>query len=266
MALTNTELKILISLKQKKFRQEHGLYLIEGEHLLRELLRSPYKTNIQDIYLSTSLVQNEKNSTEELLSFIKISTHHKPQILKDKEFERFSDTVNNQGIAASVKLETDDSSLLKNDDLIVYLDNISDPGNMGTIMRNCYWYGVDKLIISENSVDIYNPKVIRASQGSIFYLNILTGAQDMIIGDYLKNDFQVYITSLKTTNYSDTMKFKDNKAMFVFGNESSGVSGNLLNIPGSEKVKIRGFSKCESLNVAVSSGIILHDYRRSLQK
>ncbi len=264
--MTIEELKILASLKQKKFRQEHDLYLIEGEHLLREALKSPCRSQIQNIYLSTSFSGNEKNSTEALLDFIKNSTHIKPEILKDKEFDRITDTVNNPGIAATIKPVEKGNTLEFNDELIVYLENINDPGNMGTILRNCYWYGVDKVLISENSVDLYNPKVIRASQGAAFFLNIINEVQETILGDYLKNDFMIYITSLHTSNYSDETEFSNKKNIFVFGNESSGVSGNLLNIPGSQKIKIRGYSKCESLNVSVSTGIILHDYRSSFQK
>lgn len=264
--MTIEELRILASLKQKKSRQEHGLYLIEGEHLLREALSSPVKPQIQQIFLSKSFEGNEKNSTFDLLNFIKNSTHIIPEIIKDKELERISDTVNNPGIAATIKLVEKDNTLEFNDDLIVYLENINDPGNLGTILRNCYWYGVNKVLISENSVDMYNPKVIRSAQGASFFLNIITDVQDTILGDYMKNNYKIYITSLKASNYSDEIEFKNKKNIIVFGNESSGVSGNLLNIPGSEKIKIRDYTKCESLNVSVSTGIILHDYRRAASK
>ncbi|CAN5499996.1 RNA methyltransferase [soil metagenome] len=262
--MTLEELKKTASLKNKKFRQEQGIFLIEGEHLLREALSSPCKPLIEKIFISKSLAENEKNSTEELLSFIKNSTHMKPEVLKDKEFQRISDTVNNPGIAATLKIVEKSNDLALNEDLIVYLEDINDPGNMGTILRNCYWYGVDKVLLSINSVDIYNPKVVRASQGALFFLNIITGVQDTILGDYLNNDYQIYLTSLDTSNYSDKMNFPDKKNIFVFGNESSGVSGNLLSIPESRKLKIRSYSDCESLNVAVASGIILHDYKRTL--
>jgi TrmH family RNA methyltransferase len=187
----------------------------------------------------------------------KIPVHY----LKDTLFTKVAETENSQGIAAVVhkRKPANIDSLLKSK-LVIALDRINDPGNLGTIIRTAYWFGVDAVITGENSVDIYNPKVLRSTQGGMFHVNIIENMPlEKTLVDLCSIGFNVYLLDVKAPKNLEEIKVQD-KIVFVFGNETDGISKNILN-KGYQSVKIEGYSNCESLNVAVSCGIVLQCFR-----
>ena len=159
--MNNSDIKNLEKLHHKKYRDEFNKFLIEGIHLIEECLRSDiYREMLETIFV------REDFENESAIEKIKNSNHSAGiEILDDRKFSRLSETVNSQGIIGLVsrpdlslhneKIKTD-----KSNKIVVAIDNISDPGNLGTIIRTCHWFGADELIISKNSVDVFNSREI----------------------------------------------------------------------------------------------------------
>ncbi|MGA2667614.1 MAG: RNA methyltransferase [Ignavibacteria bacterium] len=253
--LSNTEIKYYGSLKHKRFRVAEEKFLIEGFHLVEECMKSSYKLEC--------VIFNEKTDDEkkeQMLTFLKRKNIPIYET-KEKNFKKLKETEHSQGVIGVVVQKKDlRFDVLANGRLVIALDSINDPGNFGTIIRTAYWFGADCILSGKGSVDIYNSKVLRSTQGAIFHSAIHT---DVDLPGKLnllnKNGYSVYLMSqdgnisLKEIDHFD-------KTVFVFGNESDGISEALLK-DCFDKVKIDGFSDCESLNVAVSCGIVLNHYR-----
>jgi TrmH family RNA methyltransferase len=256
--LTNKEVKYYADLKNKRHRDDTGLFLVEGVHLIRECLSS-------QLYYRDMIVCIIARDNFDLSS---IPTKDIEIIYaSEKNFARLSDTVNPQGIIAVVK-KPEHSSRLHNSEknkLIIALDNINDPGNLGTIIRTCYWFNVDKILISRNSVDLYNPKVLRASQGAIFHTDIITEAEIRAELLQLKDEYKILLTDLEAKkNLSDFSIKKNDRYIIVFGNEANGISEEIKK-QGFDMIKIDSFSNCESLNLSVSAGIILYQFANGIK-
>jgi RNA methyltransferase, TrmH family len=261
--LTNNELKYFEKLKQKKYRDLENKFLIEGAHLVEECIKSGiYRDNLEIIFIREDFNEND------LISYIRKTLSDTRIIqLEERRFNKLSETVNSQGIIGVVnkphnknKIDFSNSGLL-----VVSLDNINDPGNLGTILRTCHWFGADEVLISKDSADIYNSKVIRSSQGAIFNLIIRNEINlEKELDKYSKNGFVIYLSDAKADSSSDELIFPEKKnTIIVFGNEANGISKEILTDKNYLKIKIRGFSKCESLNVAVAAGIILDRFRNN---
>lgn len=258
--MTKAELKYYEKLKQKKYRDSERKFLIEGIHLVEECIKSEkFKNNIEKIFI-------DKNFTE-VLSFQNSGNKHqftKIVRLDEKDFNKLTETVNSQGIIGVVNklspVKNIDSNGLA---LTVALDNINDPGNLGTIIRTCYWFGVTEVLISRNSSDLYNSKVIRSSQGSIFHLNIRNELNiENELEEYFKKGFCILLSEANGKIPSADLKnFGERNTVIVFGNEANGISKSILRNPDYHSVAVKGFTQCESLNVAVAAGIILNDLK-----
>ena len=244
--LTNNEVKLISSLKLKKFRDEHGLFLIEGEHLVSEFVKSGAKG------LKYVIAQNDFNN-EDLLASLP-----EPYIVKKNQFNKFTETKSPQGILAVAELLHEDHEIEGN--FVVALDTINDPGNLGTIIRTCYWFGVDKIIIGKNSADVYNPKSIRASQGAVFHVDFIAEADLLTELESLHaKGYNVYLAALD--GHSMPKSSENRKSLLVFGNEANGISSSILANNNYHHIKIKPHSNCESLNVSVSAGIIIHHFK-----
>ncbi|MBL8006916.1 MAG: RNA methyltransferase [Ignavibacteria bacterium] len=258
--MTKNELKLLEKLKQKKFRDEEGKFLIEGVHLIEECLNSErYMKNLERVFIRDDF------ENDDLIEKFRNSDHFAEiEYLPESIFKKLSETVTSQGIIGVVKKAEDYEvkDTQKTERLVIIAaENINDPGNLGTIIRTCHWFGADKLIISKNSADIYNSKVIRASQGSLFYVNVQNEAD-------LKHELQEYHSLKYKIIVTDLIKGKDlseiefsgsGNYVVVLGNEAEGVSREISENENYEKIKVKGFSECESLNVSVTAGIILYE-------
>jgi RNA methyltransferase, TrmH family len=189
--------------------------------------------------------------------------HNKAKVdaVPEKSFNKLIETESSQGIVGVVSMP--DSNTGKNPGrIVIALDRINDPGNLGTIIRTAYWFNSGTILLSENSADVYNPKVLRSSQGAIFHTNVI---EDVNLPDKLAklkaDEYNIYLFTLdaKTNLDEITKSKKSGKSVIVFGSESHGISSELLS-GDFEKVKIRGYSECESLNVAISCGIALNEF------
>ena len=141
----------------------------------------------------------------------------------------------------------------------VILDGIRDPGNLGTIIRTCDWYGIKNIVCSKDSVDLYNPKVIQSSMGSFSRVNVFYRDLEEF---FTENDLFVYGTILNSKDYHD-IKF-NKKGVLLFGNESKGVSSDLYKYIN-KKISIYGNGKAESLNLAISSALILDKVKKLIK-
>ena len=244
--LSKQQISFLRSLHQKKFRQMYGKFLVEGDKLVRELLASDYKVDAVYAVDSWQLtIGSEKISitsvTDEELR--KISTHENPN-----------------HVVAIVDIPKSEirnpKSEIKNG-LVIVCDNLSDPGNAGAIIRIADWFGIDKVFFSEDSVDIYNPKVVSAAKGSLFRINCFYTDLKKL---FEKNKhLKVYGTFMNGENiYKSSL---DNNAFILIGNEANGISDGLLPYI-QHKISIPSFGKAESLNAAVATGIVVSEFKR----
>lgn len=237
--LTNNQVKLIRSLGLKKYRQQLGLFILEGPKIVAELLNSSYE--IENIFAIEDWVL--KNST------LLVSTN--PTIVSEKEFGRISQFKSPNQVVAVVKQQNLAIETLEINDVNLMLDNINDPGNLGTIIRICDWFGIENIICSENTVDCYNAKTVQASMGSILRTNIYyTDLEDFI----KESPYPFYGASLSGKPINDA---SFNKPCFiVMGSESHGISPNLHPLLSGE-FKIPRKGKAESLNVAVATAISL---------
>ncbi len=248
--LTKTELKYYSSLLIKKYRREENKILVEGRKLISEAIGSGYECEI---------LFAEKESFEEDKDFSALIQKRKIKIefLKAAELSKLSDTKTNQGLIAvfrTAKL-TDHTSAKQN--LIVALENVSDPGNMGTIIRNCDWFGIKEIILSDDCAEAFNPKVIRASAGSVFHVGVYESKNFYAeLENRKKSGYKILCADLKGENiYSFEVA---DKLIVVFANEGSGPTQYLKQLTDIF-ITIPRKGSAESLNVASASAVILSE-------
>jgi len=246
--ITRNELKYYSSLSQKKFRESELKFIVEGLKNVEEGLNSHYDCEI--VLTTFEFAELHKN----FLSDVK-RKKIRIEILRSQDFIRISETKSPQGIAAvfryaKLKFYPDKTE----SNVLVYLDNISDPGNLGTIIRTCDWFGINEILISKFSVDYLNPKAIRASMGSIFHLYIFEEVEPALLDDLKLNNYRIICSDLDGKNIYD-YKFPD-KIVLVFSNEATGPSEVVKTI-ADDVITIPKYGNAESLNVAIASGIIL---------
>jgi TrmH family RNA methyltransferase len=255
MKLSSALLKYYCLLKQKKFRERESKFLIEGFHLIDECLKSGFV--MECIIFSGRLENNIPIEFRSRLVKKKIPVY----FIEVKQFNKLQETENSQGVIGIVwKKEPPALDSMLESSLLVALDRINDPGNLGTIIRTAYWFGVDGLLVSGDSVDIYNSKVIRSTQGAVFHVNILTGLKlSAVLLDFYDKKYSIYVFTPDGNIHLNNIT-SSNKSILVFGNEAKGISEELMK-KNFIKTRIGGFSNCESLNVSVSCGIALNHFR-----
>lgn len=246
--ISQKELKYYSSLLVKKFRTQENKFLVEGLKIVQEGLSSNFVC--ETVFATAEFIE----SFPELINKIKGKTPKLVQI-KSIEFQKISDTRAPQGIAAVFKKLVPTKKISEiNDDIIVLLDNIADPGNLGTILRTSDWFGIKNIIITNQSVEYLNPKVIRASMGSIFHLNIYDDVTEENLNKIKKTGYQIICSDLKGKNI---FNFKTNKkSIITFSNESSGPSETIKNL-SDDFLTIPKKGNAESLNVSSAAAIIL---------
>ena len=177
-----------------------------------------------------------------------------------KVFGLLTDVVNPQGMLAVIEKRSSEDEINYTEDVIVVLDGIQDPGNLGTILRTVDSVGLSQIVLSKTSVDAYNPKVVRSTMGAIFRVKIIE-AENLVetLKNMKKHKFKVVATSLSGSESIYKMDY--NKKVIVIGNESKGVSKEILDVSDS-KIKIPMLGKTESLNASIATGVILYEYVR----
>ncbi len=174
------------------------------------------------------------------------------------------DTENTQGILAVLEYKERDlvNNINQDDKFVLILDRIQDPGNMGTIIRTADSAGVDAVILLKGCVDIYNPKVIRSTMGSIFDMNIIHATQDDAVNFLKSNDFNIVSSYLQTDNYYHETTY-DGKIALVIGNEANGINDELI-AQSDKLVKIPIYGNAESLNAAISAAVLMYEIKKYL--
>jgi TrmH family RNA methyltransferase len=247
--ITKKELQYYSSLLNKKYRKKENKFLVDGKNIVLEGLKSNYRCEI--IFLTAEFFEMEK----EIVSSIQ-NSKQKFEILKRKEFLKIADTETPQGIAAVFYKQNRNAKELNsiNDDLIVMLDNISEPGNLGTIIRNCDWFGIRNLFLSDNSTDFTNSKVIRASMGSLFHVTLWENFSYSKLKEFKENEYEILCADIQGTDvFSYT---NEKKKILILSNEAHGPSPEIESI-SDKKITIPKIGKAESLNVASASAVLL---------
>ena len=239
MRLSNNHQKLITSLSQKKYRQKHQLFIAEGVKVIEEFLKSSYEVEILF-------------STDPYFSFLDCFVQ-----VTNQELKKISSLKTPNKVLALFKMPSEKK--VNSSGLIVALDTINDPGNLGTIIRLCDWFGVEQLVCSKETVDCYNTKVVQASMGSLTrvstsYLNL---------PEYLKTvSIPIYIADMNGVNIHKTNL--PTSAVLVMGNEANGISDTLKSLI-SNKISIPRYGdsmQVESLNVATATAILLNEFRR----
>ncbi|MGQ8367356.1 TrmH family RNA methyltransferase [Glaciecola sp. 1036] len=228
-------------LHQKKYRSQFGFYLVEGEHLIQELQRSPLMTQDITLYV-TDAWQARGINLDEGFDVVSVT---------ERQMALLSDTKTPQGVIARVPmpaLGTNWEPVIN--EPCIYLHEVQDPGNLGTILRSLAWFGNFRLLLSPNSVDPFNSKAVRASMGAIFHLPI----QSEVTLNQLKSKFdRVAYLDLNGKDITDN-SFKGYPC-YLFGNEARGVPKEALTEINAQAFTIRGSGNIESLNLASAVGI-----------
>ncbi len=237
--VSKSQIKLITSLQQKKYRNKLGLFVAEGPKVINELLAAKYElhslfTTVEGLFVGIDF-----------------------EVISDKEISKISFLKNANNSVAIFKIPLNSNSIKEGTSVV--LDSIRDPGNLGTIIRLCDWFGISNLVCSLDTVDCFNPKVVQATMGSIARVNIFYSD----IKEYLsKSGLPVYVGTMDGKNiYKEKLITNSN---IVLGNEANGISNEVLNL-ATHKIGIPQFGEkqeTESLNVATATAILLSEFKR----
>jgi RNA methyltransferase, TrmH family len=264
MALTRARRQRMRSLAQKKGRAVTGTFLVEGLRLIQEAAVSDFV--IEEVYHTQEFM--DEPAGRALIDRLRRKTSQICMVTK-RELESITDTVTAQGIVAVVRprvFSVDD--LLRPEDVpsvLVALDSVSDPGNLGSMVRTCDWFGVQGILLGRASVELHNPKVVRATMGGLFHLPIVEDV-DLLstISRARQTGYRVYVTDASGETHFDRVRFAT-KSIIIFGNEAWGVSDQLKRL-ADVRIAIRRYGAAESLNVGVACGIVLSSLHRLMDE
>ncbi len=246
--LSNRLLKYYSSLLHKKYRLQENKFIVEGKKLVQEGLNSNFTVEI------VIVTEEFYKTNKDFMEFVKQRSII--ERIEMQEVNKLSDTNTPQGIFAVFDQKPIDLNF-KEEKVIVGMDNISDPGNVGTILRNCDWFGVKSVFISQGCAEIYNPKTIRSSMGSIFHLDFEIEIRLIEHIKFLKeHGYFCFATDLNGKNVYD-MELPE-KSFIIFSNEANGPSKDLLKTVDNI-ITIPKFGNAESLNVASASAVVLSE-------
>lgn len=255
----NELVKHIKKLKDKKYRDESNEYIVEGVKLIEEAVKENAK--IKKIVICEDTTRTYEIPTNVMLEIAKYECIY----VTDKIFSSITQVTNPQGIMAIIEKKAENQEIDYSQDIIVALDDVQDPGNLGTILRTVDSIGLNQIIVSKGTADAFNAKVVRSTMGAIFRIKIIE-VEDLrqTIKEIKKHHFKLMVTSLQTENSIYDIDF--NKKIIVIGNESNGVSQDIQDM-ADEKSKIPMLGKTESLNASVAAGIVMYEYvRQKLNK
>lgn len=251
MKLTENDKKKIKSLQQKKFRDQYGEYVVEGFKIVGDAIAAN-----QDItmILVKGTVAADLRAKEVMAMAARESMA--VELIQDKEFDKLSSLETPSGILAVIKKKND---MIEADKPYIVLDAIKDPGNMGTIIRTAVWFGLTNLVIGKNSVDLYNPKVVQATMGTLFVINAVED-QDLplFLASLQAKSYTIVATSLQGEDIGD-LKTTPAKTAILIGNETTGLDPKILSF-ATHLYKIGGSGLAESLNVSVAAGIVMYRF------
>lgn len=239
--VSKNQIKLINSLQQKKYRKLHNLFIAEGKKVIQELIDANF--SLEHLFVTKENLFDKK---------------HHSELISDAELKKISALTTANDCLAVFKIK--EVNFKTSSGLELALDNIKDPGNMGTIIRLCDWFGISKIVCTEETVDIYNPKVVQATMGSLARVEVLYTN----LTDYLKTaDVAIFGTFMEGKNiYKQELP---TKGIIVMGNEANGISNEIENLV-TQKISIPRFGnlqQTESLNVATATAVILSEFKRS---
>lgn len=253
----NEFIKHIKKLKDKKYRDISKEFIIEGIKLIKEAIEE--KAKIKQIVICDNC-QNADIIPKELMYEI---AKYECVYVSDKIFKSITEVNTPQGILSIIERNNSNEQEAEIDytqDIIVALDDIQDPGNLGTILRTVDSVGLNQILVSKGTADCYNPKVVRSTMGAIFRVKIIECENlEKTLKEVRKHKFKLVVTSLQTEKSLYDVKF--DKKVIVIGNEANGVEPNIQEM-ADEKIKIPMLGKTESLNASVATGIVLYEYVR----
>jgi RNA methyltransferase, TrmH family len=245
--LSKNNLKLIKSLHIKKFRSELELFLVEGRKSVMELLASDFE--IEQLICTETFFEDNKSQCKNLQN---VSINSAEEIAALGNYES-----NNAAIAIAKMIKREAFEMM-NDELVLCVDGIQDPGNLGTIIRTADWFGVKHLICSPQTVDLYNPKVIAATMGSFTRVKIKYTELEKELKTLQINGLSLIGAMLDGNPLTE---IKPMKGVLIIGSEAHGISNQIKKIIDI-KVKIPALGKAESLNAAVATGILLHHFSK----
>ena len=252
----NELIKHIRKLKDKKYRDESNEYLVEGVKLVEEAVKENAK-------IKQIIVCEDTTRTYEIPTHIMLEIARYECIsVSNKIFNIITQVTNPQGIMAIIEKN---AQIDYSQDIIVVLDDVQDPGNLGTILRTVDSIGLNQIIVSKGTADAFNSKVVRSTMGAIFRIKIIEVENlAQAIKEMRKHHFKLMVTSLQTKNSIYDIDF--NKKIIVIGNEANGVSKEIQDM-ADEKAKIPMLGRTESLNASVAAGVVMYEYvRQKLSK
>lgn len=237
-SLDNDNVKRWCKLKEKKYRDKSNSFIIEGEHLVLEALKKGY---VQEVILE-----------KDVLFPVEI-----PRFFVTKEILKKITSLDNPPSMIAICQKLHDTTYGNH---LLLIDSIQNPGNLGTIIRTAVAFAIDTIVLGDDTVDIYNEKVLRATQGLIFHTNILKRNLPSFIKELKSKDYQILGTNVTHGKPVENLNLQ-NKYAYILGNEGRGVDPAILKLCD-EYIYIPMSDECESLNVAVASGIILYELNK----
>ncbi|MBC7695951.1 MAG: RNA methyltransferase [Burkholderiales bacterium] len=250
--ISKNQIKYIQSLHSKKHREEEGLFIVEGIKLVTEFIHD-HKFEIKELFATIEYIDERRSVLEK--NYIKFSE------ISAEDLKKISLLANPNQVLAIVKIthaKFDPSPLINS--TAIYLDDIRDPGNMGTIIRIADWFGIRQVICSPNSTEVYNPKTLQASMGAILRVNVITLAFDQLL-PHLKN-IPVYGAVLEGENiYTSKLQ----TGVIIIGNEANGISNEVMkHITNRITIPAANSNGSESLNAANACAIICSEFHRQL--
>lgn len=248
----NETIKHIKKLKEKKYREEYHEYIVEGIKMIEEAINEGAK--IKSIIICEDCKTQGAIPNELMYEIAKLNCIY----VAEKIFNTITDVINPQGIMAVIeKPQAKENTIDFSANVSLLLDNIQDPGNMGTILRTADSLNMKQIIVSKGSSDVYNLKVVRSTMGAIFRVKVIEVENlATVIKEMKKHKIKVYATDLQTDKSIYDVDYS--KSAIVIGNEANGVSSKVLE-EASERIKIPMIGKTESLNAAVATSVILYE-------
>jgi len=251
----NEIIKNVRKLKEKKYRDLNNEYIVEGVKMIKEAILEEAK-----IKLIVVCEENANSGAIDKKLLYEIAKYECIYVSK-KVFDLISDVQTPQGMLAVIEKENSEDKIDYTEDVIVVLDGIQDPGNLGTILRTIDSVGLKQVIVSKETADSYNPKVVRSTMGAIFRVKVIESNNLLdTLKNMKKHKYKIMATSLETDNSIYDVDY--NKKVIVIGNEANGVEKEILDY-ADEKIKIPMLGKTESLNASVATAVILYEYVRN---
>lgn len=262
MKVSKADIKYFRSLSQKKVRQAERKFILEGWRALKEVLNSP--STVETVAVLSRYLQDP--DYESILTKLGERGASVKEVT-EAELNQVADTVHAQGVLAVVQQKTHslDSVQLDKSSLVVAADAVSDPGNLGSMIRSSDWFHADFVLLGRGCVELYNEKVVRSTVGSLFHVPIVEGVElTEALSSMKKNGFSIVAFSGDGKQSYTTLE-QSVRTVYVLGSEAHGVSREVRNV-ADVVVRIPKYGKAESLNVGVACGIVLAHVRAEQER